>query len=49
MLFFHILEKGPRAAKISWRAACGPRAALWPCLGYRLQKILSDIFISQVI
>jgi len=32
MLLFLITEKGPRAAKISWRAACGPLAALWPCL-----------------
>jgi hypothetical protein len=31
MLLFLITEKGPRAAKISWRAA------LWPCLVYRLE------------
>ncbi len=32
MLLFLLPEKGPRAAKRSWRAACGQRAALWPCL-----------------
>jgi len=26
------MSKGSRAAKTSWRAACGPRAALWPPL-----------------
>jgi hypothetical protein len=25
---------GSRAAKKVWRAACGPRTALWPCLLY---------------
>ncbi len=30
MLFFLLPEKGPRAAKISWRAA------LWPCLLYNI-------------
>jgi len=29
---FQSNKKGPRAVKISWRAACGLRAALWPCL-----------------
>ncbi len=29
MLLFLLLEKGPRATKISWRAA------LWPCLNYK--------------
>jgi len=28
------MSKGSRAAKTSWRAACGPRAALWPPLLY---------------
>jgi len=32
-------KKGPRAAKISWRAACGPRAALWPCLPYTVLSL----------
>ena len=34
MLLSQITKRGPRAAKISWRAACGPRAALWPRLVY---------------
>jgi len=34
LLLFLITEKGPRAAKISRRAACGPRTALRPCLVY---------------
>ena len=28
----------PRAAKISWRAACGPQAALWPRLAYGIKQ-----------
>ncbi len=31
---FNNLKKHSRAAKKVWRAACGPRAALWPCLLY---------------
>jgi len=33
MLLFLITEKGPRAAKISWRAA------LWPCLFYAMSTL----------
>ncbi len=37
MLLFLITEKGPRAAKLSWRAA------LWPCLTYD-HKMLSSFY-----
>ena len=33
-------KKGPKGAKISWRAACVPRAALWPPLVYTLPIIV---------
>jgi len=51
MLLFLIAEKGPRAAKISWRAASGPRAALWPCLVYKNKMYLASnaFIISKLI
>ena len=46
-------EKGPRAAKISWRAACGPRVALWPCLLYDIEttedNLLYRLFVVATI
>ncbi len=33
-------KEGPRAANLSWRAACGPRASIWPCLSYNNNQMI---------
>ena len=47
VLLYHGNLKGPRAAKISWRAACGPRAALWPCLFYCIKTKFEWVSFSD--
>ncbi len=41
------MKKGWRAANISWRAACGPRAALWPCLVYTFESLMLIVEIMK--
>ncbi len=37
----------PRAAKKVWRAACGSRAALWPCLLYYMFFLLNQLLLKH--